>query len=191
MFFSGAAAGLMFISVAADLGKESLGSLSFLVVVVLAVGNSTGRVTAGLISDKIGRQWTLFGEFILQAAVVGVLYFLSDGGGTWPVILAIGFLLGFNYGANLSLFPAACKDYFGIRGFGLNYGCLFAAFGTAGLVMPWLNGLIEDRTGSSDLSYVIIIALMGMAAITSLISRHIGAPRKRVAKSATSGKEVA
>ena len=89
-------------------------------------------------------------------------------------MLIIVFLLGFNYGANLAVFPAACKDYFGIRNFGLNYGCLFAAFGSAGLIMPWLNGLIRDRTGSSDLSYIIIIALMVVAAVLALISRYRG-----------------
>jgi MFS family permease len=177
MFFIGAAAGLMFISVASNLGKEALGSRAFLAVVVLALGNSTGRVVAGAISDKIGRQWALFGEFVLQAGVVGVLYTLSGGGGSWPVILLIAFLLGLCYGSNLSLFPSACKDYYGIRSFGLNYGILFAAFGVAGLVMPWLNGLIQDRTGSSDLSYVIIMALMGVAAVLALVSRGLGVPR--------------
>ena len=189
MFFIGAAAGLMFISVASDLGKSALGSRAFLAVVVLAVGNSTGRVVAGAISDKIGRQWTLFGEFVLQAGVVGVLYTLSGGSGSWPVILLIAFLLGLCYGANLSLFPSACKDYYGIRSFGLNYGILFAAFGVAGLVMPWLNGLIQDRTGSSDLSYVIIMALMGVAAVLALVSRFLGAPRKRTVDCVVTTKE--
>jgi OFA family oxalate/formate antiporter-like MFS transporter len=176
MYFVGAAAGLMFISVASDLGKHSLGSLAFLAVVVLAVGNSSGRILAGVISDRIGRQWTLLGEFILQAIVVGILYWLTGGGGSWPVILIIVFMLGLNYGANLAVFPAACKDYFGIRNFGLNYGLLFTAFGAAGLIMPWLNGLIRDRTGSSDLSYIIIIALMGVAAVLAVVSHFVGRP---------------
>ncbi len=191
MFFIGAGAGLMFISVASNMGKAALGSQAFLAVVVLAVGNSTGRIMAGAISDKIGRQWTLFGEFILQAGVVGALYTLSDGGGSWPVILLIAFLLGLCYGANLSLFPSACKDYYGIRNFGLNYGILFAAFGVAGLVMPWMNGLIQDRTGSSDLSYVIIMALMGVAAVLALVSRRVGAPRKHTLESVATTKEDA
>ena len=121
--------------------------------------------------------------------VVGILYKLSGSDSTWPVILIIVFLLGFNYGANLALFPAACKDYFGIRNFGLNYGCLFAAFGTAGLTMPWLNGLIRDRTGSSDLSYIIIIALMLVAAVLAVVSRYLGAPHKHAATKAVATQE--
>jgi len=176
MYFVGAAAGLMFFSVAAELGKQALGSLAFLAVVVLAIGNSSGRILAGVISDRIGRQMTLFAEFVFQAAVVGFLYRISSGGGAWPLILITILLLGLNFGANQSIFPAVCKEYFGMKNFGLNYGCLFAAFGSAGMVMPWLNGMIQDRTGSSDLSYAIVIALMGVAAVLALVSRALGAP---------------
>jgi MFS family permease len=179
MFFAGAAAGHTFISVASDLGKQALGSLAFLVVIVLAVGSAGGRVLAGTLSDRIGRQWTLLGEFVGQALVVAALLVLSDGDAGWAPILVVVFLLGFNYGTNLAVFPAACKDFFGIRDFGLNYGWLFAAFGSAGLVMPWLNGLILDRTGSGDLSYVIIIGLLVAAAVLSVVSRLLGHPRPR------------
>ena len=178
MYFFGAGAGHMFISVASDLGKHALGSLAFLAVVVLAAGNTTGRIVSGMVSDRIGRQWTLFCEFVCQGAVVAVLYWFGSTGGAWPLILTVMFLLGFNYGANLALFPAACKDYFGIRNFGLNYGCLFAAFGLAGLIMPWLNGLIKDRTGSSDLAYALVIALMAVAAVLAQVSRCVDVPAK-------------
>ena len=148
MFFFGAAAGLTFISVASDLGKHALGAKRSSWSSCWRVGNSTGRILTGTLSDRIGRQWTLLVEFIWQALVVAALYKLSSGDASWAPILAVVFMLGFNYGTNLAVFPAACKDYFGIRNFGLNYGCLFAAFGSAGLIMPWVNGLIEDKTGS-------------------------------------------
>jgi len=179
MYFFGAAAGLTFISVASDLGKHALGAQAFLVVVVLAVGNSTGRIVTGTLSDRIGRQWTLLIEFIWQALVVAALYKLSGGDAGWAPILIVVFMLGFNYGTNLAVFPATCKDYFGIRNFGLNYGCLFAAFGSAGLIMPWANGYIEDATGSSDLSYAIIIGLLAAAAVLSVVSRALGQPGAR------------
>ena len=179
MFWFGSAAGLTFISVASDLGKHALGSLAFLVVVVLAVGNASGRILTGMLSDRIGRQTMLLVEFVWQALVVAALYWLSHGEAGWAPILAVVFMLGFNYGTNLAVFPAACKDYFGIRNFGLNYGCLFAAFGSAGLVMPWINGFILDRTGSSDLSYAIIIALLLAAAVLSVVSRLVGRPGER------------
>jgi nitrate/nitrite transporter NarK len=82
-------------------------------------------------------------------------------------------MIGLNYGANLTIFPAACKDYFGVRNFGINYGFLFFAFGSAGLVMPWLNGLIKDKTGSLDLSYLVIMFMLATAALLSLASMKL------------------
>ena len=177
MYFSGASAGLVFMSVAADLGKRSLGEWAFITVVVLALGNSFGRVLAGIISDKIGRQITLFSEFICQGLIIGLLYWITRNGDEGGFITqVIVFIIGMNYGANLTLFPAACKDYFGIRIFGYNYGWLFISFGAAGLIMPWLNGLIKDLTGKPDLSYIIIMSMLGASAVLSLISKIMGPP---------------
>jgi MFS transporter, OFA family, oxalate/formate antiporter len=177
MYFFGAAAGLTFISVAKDLGTRSLGEWAFLAVVVLSVGNAGGRILAGILSDKIGRQWTMLAEFLCQAVVVAVLRQIQHGsGGGWPVTLLVVFFLGMNYGSNLSLFPAASKDYFGLKNFGLNYGFLFTAWGAAGLVMPWINGRIKDATGSADLTATIIIGMMAVAALLTLVSRKLGRP---------------
>ena len=177
MYFCGASAGLMFISVAQDLGKRALAELAFIAVVVLAAGNTGGRIFAGVLSDRIGRQWTLLSAFVCQGLVVAGLFRLTGhGGGTWPVILPVVFLLGMNYGANLALFPAACKDYFGIRNFGLNYGWMFTAFGSAGLVMPWVNGRIKDVTGSSDPAYIIILVMMAFSAVIAVVSQRLGQP---------------
>ncbi len=181
MFFSGASAGLVFISVAADLGKKSLGEWAFLTVVILSFGNTLGRVLAGFISDKIGRQMTLLSEFLCQGFVIALLFHLNrEPAEGWLIIMAVVFIIGMNYGANLSIFPAACKDFFGMRNFGLNYGWFFTAFGAAGLLMPWLNGLIRDITGKPDISYMIIICMMGVSAVLSLISKILGPPGSEI-----------
>jgi hypothetical protein len=44
---------------------------------------------------------------------------------------------------------------------------------------PWLNGLIEDRTGSSDLSYAIILGLLAGAAVLAVVSKAVGQPSRR------------
>ena len=40
------------------------------------------------------------------------------------VIVLLATLIGFNYGANLSLFPSFTKDLWGLKNFGMNYGIL-------------------------------------------------------------------
>jgi MFS family permease len=180
MYFAGSAAGLTYISVAQGLGKKALGEWAFLAVVVLAVGNSGGRVLAGLISDRIGRTWTLFGAFLIQGGALLSLY-LAKGGAPWPVLMPMLFLVGANYGANLALFPAATKELFGLKNFGMNYGVVFTAWGVAGLVMPWVNGKITDVTGSGDLTYFIIIGLLVLGGALTFVSRRLAAPAARVA----------
>lgn len=83
------------------------------------------------------------------------------------------FVIGANYGSNLSLFPAAAKDYFGLRNFGLNYGLLFSAWGAAGLVMPWLNGFLADRTGSDAFTYFIIAGMLIAGAMLTFVSARL------------------
>lgn len=142
MYFFGAGVGLMLIGTATKLGKAALGEgNAFWLVVVLAIGNAGGRVVAGLISDRIGRQRTLLIAFACQTAVVLALVFVQAN---VALLLPAVLLAGANYGANLSLFPAASKDYFGLKSFGLNYGILFTAWGLGGFVFSYLNGLLVD-----------------------------------------------
>lgn len=163
-FFIGAGAGLTFISFAQDLGRKSLGDLAFIAVAVLAVGNAAGRIFAGFLSDKIGREKTIFYFLLAQAATVFVLYLVKEYT-FWPLILLMVLLVGGNYGSNLSLFPSATKEYFGIKNFGLNYGIVFTAWGLSGLFLPWLNGKIRDLTGSNDLTFLLIVGLLLFGAI--------------------------
>jgi MFS family permease len=172
MFFAGSAAGLTFISIAQDLGKKSLGELAFVAVAILAVGNASGRILAGFVSDRIGRPWTLFGTMLIQAATVGLL-FLLQGSSSIVLILLIIISIGANYGSNLALFPSSAKDFFGLKNFGLNYGLLFSAWGAAGLVMPIVNGRIKDATGANDMSFAIIIGMLLIAAGLTFVSRKL------------------
>ncbi|MCS7280803.1 MAG: OFA family MFS transporter [Desulfobacterota bacterium] len=173
-YFIGAGTGLTFISFAQDLGKKSLGELAFLAVAVLAFGNAAGRIMAGFISDKMGRERTIFYFLLAQALTVFLLYLVKEGT-NWILLLLITLFLGANYGSNLSLFPSATKDYFGIRNFGMNYGILFTSWGFAGLILPWVGGKIKDVTGETDLTFFILIALLLFGA--SLIK--INKPSKR------------
>jgi nitrate/nitrite transporter NarK len=163
-YFIGAGAGLTFISFAQDLGKKSLGELAFMVVAILAIGNAAGRIMAGFISDRAGREKTIFCFLIAQAITVFILYLVKEGA-NWLLILVIVLLIGGNYGSNLSLFPSATKDYFGLKNFGLNYGIMFTAWGASGLFLPWLNGKIRDLTGSNDLMFLVIIGLLLFGAL--------------------------
>ncbi len=64
-------------------------------------------------------------------------------------------LIGFNFGGNFALFPAATADFFGNRNVGRNYGWVFSASGVGGIVGPVLGGLFSDAaTGSFRYGWV-------------------------------------
>jgi hypothetical protein len=63
------------------------------------------------------------------------------------VVVSLATLIGFNYGANLSLFPSFTKDLWGLKGFGMNYGILFTAWGVGGLVLSRLQQTLTARSG--------------------------------------------
>ncbi len=178
MYAFGSATGLMLIGIAKPLGSMALGEAAFWVVVMLAIGNAGGRVLAGMVSDKIGRQWTMFGAYVIQAVMVFSLLFVQQSA---VMLLLIVTIAGANYGANLAIFPSATKDYFGIKNFGLNYGIMFTAWGVGGLVLPRINGLVIDATGNSKITFILAGSLMIIAAMLTFVSRILASHDEEVA----------
>ncbi|NDA66053.1 MAG: MFS transporter, partial [Verrucomicrobia bacterium] len=72
-------------------------------------------------------------------------------------------LIGFNYGANLSLFPSFTKDLWGLKTFGVNYGVLFTAWGVGGLVLPRVQQTLTASSGGSYTSSFITAGVMLIA----------------------------
>ena len=167
MYVFGAAAGLMVIGSAASMSKASLGESAFVAVAVLAVGNAGGRVLAGVVSDIIGRQLTLFFAFMLQSVMVLIPLWYGDD--SIALLFAV-LMIGACYGANLALFPSITKDHFGLKSFGLNYGVMFTAWGVGGLILPRIAGMAKDITGKEDLAFYIASGLMICGAILALVN---------------------
>jgi MFS family permease len=167
MYVFGAAAGLMVIGSAANMSKAALGPAAFVAVAVLAVGNAGGRVLAGVVSDIIGRQLTLFFAFLMQSVLVLIPLFYGDD--SIALLFAV-LMIGACYGANLALFPSATKDHFGLKSFGMNYGVMFTAWGVGGLILPRIAGMAKDITGKEDLAFYIASGLMVCGALLALVN---------------------
>ena len=176
MFAFGAGAGLMIIgniTTIAKLGKIEAG---FILVALLAVGNAAGRIVAGVLSDRIGRLWTMFIIFLFQAALMMVL---RTGLTDMTAFVVVSMLLGFNYGACLSVFPSAVKDNFGLKNFGINYGLVFTAWGVGGFVFPLTAGKMFEAakkatgTGSYNDAYRVAAGLLVVAAALTFVTRTV------------------
>jgi nitrate/nitrite transporter NarK len=172
IYFIGSGAGLMVISSVSGMAKKTMGSSAFIAVAVMALGNAAGRICAGLLSDKIGRRWTLMLVLLIQAALmfIAIPVTASTEGAKFIIVLLATFI-GFNYGANLSLFPSYTKDLWGLKNFGMNYGVLFTAWGVGGFALSRLSQMLSSKSGGNYQSSFItagVLLLVG-AALTFLI----------------------
>ncbi|NLH41461.1 MAG: OFA family MFS transporter [Planctomycetes bacterium] len=161
MYFIGSGAGLMVISSVSGMAKKSMGASAFVAVAVLAIGNAAGRIVAGILSDKIGRRWTLLIVLLIQAVLMFVAIPVT-GSQTTPavVIVLVATFIGFNYGANLSLFPSFTKDLWGLKSFGMNYGIVFTAWGVGGFVLSRVQQMLTARSGGSYTSSFITAGVL-------------------------------
>ena len=169
----GAGAGLMVISSISGMAKKSMGEHAFIAVAVMAIGNAGGRIIAGVLSDKIGRRWTLMLVLGVQAALMFTAIPITaakDSAALTIVLLAT--FIGFNYGANLALFPSFTKDLWGLKNFGMNYGVLFTAWGAGGFVFPKIQQVLTAGSGGSfQTALVLAGGLLVLAAGLTLFIR--------------------
>jgi len=177
IYFIGAGAGLMVISSVSGMAKKTMGDQAFIAVAVMALGNAGGRIVAGVLSDKIGRRWTLMLVLLIQAALmfIAIPVTASTDGAKFVIVLLATFI-GFNYGANLALFPSFTKDLWGLKNFGMNYGVLFTAWGVGGFALSRLQAMLfaasKDAAGHGNYASSFITAgvlLLVGGALTLLI----------------------
>lgn len=143
-----------------------------------AILNGLGRIIWGIVSDKIGRKISIFLMCLLQGIVMLLLYKL--GGNTTTFIIASA-IIGFNFGGNFALFPAATADFFGNKTVGKNYGLVFFAYGIAGIAGPQIAGLFKDaaigaETPAAWLTPFIIAG--GACILGAIIILFIKSPKK-------------
>lgn len=165
-----ATAGLMIIGHLAkivSLQSNNTIKIGFLFVALLAIFNASGRLIAGIVSDYIGRIKTLFIVCLVQAVV---MFFFSSFSTINQFILGSA-VVGFCYGACLSLFPSVTADYWGAKNLGFNYGIMFTAWGVGGVFGPILAGKIADATGTYGTAYLISSALLVFASLLTFATK--------------------
>ncbi len=174
-FAFGSGAGLMIIGNLASIvdTQAKQASVAALAVTALALGNGAGRVVAGALSDRFGRLIVLEVSFVFQAALV-LLMGQAKGGSflaTVVSMMALSALIGANYGAILAVVPAICKDYYGLKNFGSNYGLVYTAWGLGGFMISLGAGMINDSTGTFKYAYYMAAALLAVAVVLLVILR--------------------
>lgn len=172
MYAFNAGAGLLIIGKLAKLvAAQANFQAGFILVALLAIGNSSGRIIAGTLSDKLGRMRILQ----IFTAFQCLLMFITPSMDNGAALIVISMCIGMNYGSNLALFPSITKDFFGIKNFGVNYGLVFTAWGV-GSLLTLLAGWIYDTYGTFNYALYLSGALLLVSiAMSTIMKKPIAA----------------
>jgi MFS transporter, OFA family, oxalate/formate antiporter len=185
IFLVGATSGLMIIGIIRLVGCECLMSSGLsepeaLLATGTAMGlfyalaNGVGRIVWGKISDQLGRRTSIALMSALQGVMMIAFYYVASS----EIGLYLGAaVIGFNFGGNFALFPAATADYFGNKNVGTNYPWVFLSYGVGGIVGPILGGYMGDMR-----AWEMAFIPAGIAClIASLVALSLKPPRKATA----------
>ena len=107
--------------------------------------NGLTRPFFGWVSDRIGRENTMFLAFALEGVAMAI--WLSTIQIPVAFVLMSGVVF-FGWGEIFSLFPSTLTDTFGARYATKNYGCLYIAQGIGAIFGGPLASLLHDAAGS-------------------------------------------
>jgi MFS transporter, OFA family, oxalate/formate antiporter len=168
----GCSAGLMVISQLVPFAKSvgiAAAALSTMTLVVGALGNASGRILSGWMSDRLGRINVLRTMIAISMVAMPVLY---AAGGNIALLYAAVFIVYWCYGTQLSVNGAAAADFWGTKNAGINYGILFTAWGVAGIIGPRIGAVLYDRYHDYQAAFYTAAVLAGVALLFELGARR-------------------
>jgi OFA family oxalate/formate antiporter-like MFS transporter len=145
--FAGTFAGLMIIGNLKQImlmsGIED--SAATLCITLFAVGNISGRVIWGQITDKLQPWPTIVLANAFFALSLLILLVTENNA---PMLLLASLAIGAGFGSCFVIYASAISKIFGIRFFARLYPLCFGAYGIAALTGPLAGGWLADYTGS-------------------------------------------
>jgi OFA family oxalate/formate antiporter-like MFS transporter len=170
----GTSAGLMVISQLVPFAKSKGVSVALagVAIIIGAVGNASGRIFSGWMSDALGRLNVL--RLMIGISAVAMVILPRTGGiAAVPVFLyAIVFVVYWCYGTQLSVNASTTSDFWGTKNAGINYGLLFTAWGVAGIIGPRIGGKLFDTYKNYDAAFYWAAALAVVALVCEMIAKR-------------------
>lgn len=166
-----ATSGLMVIGHAANLASYYTLGAGAVIVMVVGLANTLGRIFWGSFSDKIGRYKTVMSMFIVSGTGLILLNFAN----TLEAVAGIAGLIfiALSFGGFLGSFPGITAENWGASKSASNYGWMFTAYGIASILGPSLASSIRESTGSYSMALLISagMALVGAGMILFYMNR--------------------
>ncbi len=131
-----------------------------LLVGLIGVGSTAGRLLLGGSADRVGRRFALGATFIAMGVALASWLAATE---QWSLAL-FALFFGAAYGGFVALVPALTADYFGGRSMGAILGWLYTAAALGALLGPVLAGAVYDARDSYALPILLGVAMNGVAA---------------------------
>lgn len=171
IFMAVACAGNMMIGVLYSIAQNQIQvslTTAAMAVSVSTISNFTGRLSFGVIYDKIGA----FKSLILSLGITTVAMIavsLIGANMAVPFFVVIAFL-GFAFGGPMVVFPPLTGRTFGTKYLGTNYGIIFLGYSLAGFVGPKLATFFNSQFGVYTYGYyaAAILAVLGIFVVLNL-----------------------
>ena len=138
--------------------------------------NIIGKITIGMVSDKIGFKTSL----VISLGIMAIaLLWLQLAQELWALYL-FGVIFGLSYGAIVTLMALAPSELFGLGSLGAIMGGTTFLYTCGGAVGPVVSGHLFDITGSYNLAFLIVAIL---TIIASIITLTVKSPRRQKSNS--------
>jgi oxalate/formate antiporter len=138
--------------------------------------NGLTRPFFGWVSDRHGREQTMFIAFMLEGLAMAAWLATREHAVLFVLLSGIVF---FGWGEIFSLFPSTLTDTFGTRHATANYGWLYISQGIGSILGGPLAALLHEKTASwhpvfySAIALDIIAALLAIAVLKPARGRYL------------------
>ena len=122
---------------------------------VMGAGALIGRISGGILSDRIGAKWALFISLVSQTLPVPLLL-LSP---TLPFLYLIASLVGLGMGGHGTMYPLVTRELYGAKRVGLLFGTFVTGASLGMATGGYMGGLLYDLSGDYTLSFIFSFAL--------------------------------
>ncbi len=134
-----------------------------------AVGNASGRILSGWMSDTLGRLNVLRLMIGISMVAMPVLYLV---GNNLTLLYVMVFIVYWCYGTQLSVNAATAADFWGTKNAGINYGMLFSAWGVAGYFGAKIGGTMYDKYHNYQMAFYTAGVLAAVALVAEFLAKR-------------------